>query len=326
MGAVTKDETKPIQPPTESLTRKRVPILGAPTAAGKTAAALHLAADLPLEVISADAMMVYHGLDIGTAKPTPAEQARLPHHLIDVVEPEESFSVADFVRLAEVAIADVWRRGNVPLVVGGTGFYIRALSTGLPTVPAADEQAQAEVWARLEREGLDVLVDELAAASPADATRAERNPRRVVRALEILKRTGRAPASFPSTQPAFLYDKVVLLPSLEVLRPRIALRTEIMFNRGLVEEVAALQRQHPAQTTARQAIGYKEVGAFLRGDLTLAEANAAVTLATVQYAKRQRTWFRKERGANVYEAVATDVLGELRVWLEGWVGSGGERG
>ena len=321
MGTVLKDavpkDRADLTPKSSSDATRRVPVLAAPTAAGKTAAALHLA-DLPLEVVSADAMMVYRGLDIGTAKPTLGEQARLPHHLVDVVEPEERFSVADYVRLAEAALADVWRRGKVPVVVGGTGFYIRALSEGLPTVPAADAGVQAALWTRLEREGLDALVSELAAASPADAARTERNPRRVVRALEILERTGRAPASFPSTRPAFHYDKVVLLPSLEVLRPRIALRTEIMFNRGLVDEVAALQRRHPAQTTARQAIGYKEVGAFLRGDLTLEEAKAAVTLATVQYAKRQRTWFRKERGATVYEAVATDVLPELQAWLESY--------
>ena len=299
--------------------RRRVPVLAAPTAAGKTAAALQLAADLPLEVVSADAMMVYRGLDIGTAKPTPAERARLPHHLVDVVDPDETFNVADFVRLAEAAISEVWRRGNIPFVVGGTGFYVRALSEGLPTVPAVDAEVQAALWARLEREGLDVLAQELAAFSPADAARAERNPRRVVRALEIIRRTGRAPASFPMTKPAFEYDKTVLLPPLDALRPRIVLRTEIMFNRGLVEEAASLQRRYPAQTTARQAIGYKEAGAYLTGDLTLDEAKAAVTLATTQYAKRQRTWFRKETGATVHETVATDVLGELGKWLEGWV-------
>ncbi len=312
MGTVNEPAPKKSDTP-----MRRVPVLAAPTAAGKTAAALQFA-DLPLEVVSADAMMVYRGMDIGTAKPTVREQARLPHHLVDVVSPDEAFNVADFVRLAEAAIRDVWRRGKVPLVVGGTGFYIRALSEGLPTVPAADEQVQAGLWQRLEREGLDVLVDELAAVSPADAARAARNPRRVVRALEIMARTGRAPASFPTTTPAFHYDKTVLLPSLDVLRPRIALRTEIMFNRGLVEEAAALQERFPAQTTARQAIGYKEAAAFLAGDLSLDEAKAAVTLATTQYAKRQRTWFRKETGATFHEAVATDVLPQLRGWLEAY--------
>lgn len=295
---------------------KRIPVLAAPTAAGKTAAALQLAAKLPLEVVSADAMMVYRGLDIGTAKPTPAEQLRLPHHLIDVVDPDESFSVADFVRLAEAAISDMVRRGKIPFVVGGTGFYIRALSEGLPTVPAADEQVQAVLWKRLEREGLETLLQDLQVLSPQDAARAGRNPRRVVRALEIIERTGRAPASFPLTQPAFHYDKVVLLPPLNALRPRITIRTEVMFNRGLVNEVAALQKRFPAQATARQAIGYKEVGAFLKGDLSLDEVKAAVTLATTQYAKRQLTWFRKETEATHHEALATDLLEVLGEWLE----------
>lgn len=300
---------------TVKATSSRVPVLAAPTAAGKTAAALQLGTRLPLEVVSADAMMVYRGLDIGTAKPTVSEQARLPHHLIDVVDPDERFSVADFVKLAEAAIQDVWRRGKLPVVVGGTGFYIRALSEGLPTVPEASQEVQAALWARLEREGLDALLRELAAFSPEDAVRSSRNPRRVVRALEIIERTGRAPVSFPLTRPAFQYDKVILLPPTSALQPRIALRTEIMFNRGLVEEVAALQRRFPAQTTARQAIGYKEVLAFLEGETTLDEAKRAVTLATTQYAKRQRTWFRKEKGATVYEALATDVVDVLERWL-----------
>ena len=179
-----------------------IPVLAGPTASGKSALALRLAQVLPIEIVSADAMMVYRGMDIGTAKPTLTERQRVPHHLIDILNPDEPFSAFGYVGRAERAVAEVLERGKLPLVVGGTGFYIRALSEGLPTVPPADAEVQAALWERLEREGLDALVSDLERLSPPDAQRAERNPRRVVRALEIVERTGRAPSSFPSTNPA----------------------------------------------------------------------------------------------------------------------------
>lgn len=296
----------------------RVPVLAAPTAAGKTAAALELAESLPLEVISADAMQVYKGMDLGTAKPTAEEQAALRHHLIDVVPPDTAFSVADYVRLAERAIAEVLARRKLPLVLGGTGFYLRALSQGLPTAPAADPELQAELWRELEQRGLEALLAELRAASPKDAGRAQRNPRRVVRALEVLRRSGRPPSAFPLTRPAYRYDKVVLLPELEALKPRIEARTEQMFARGLVGEVRALLAGYPSLATARQAIGYKEVADYLAGVCSLADAKAAVTLATWQYAKRQRTWFRKEPDARRLGALAHEAVPELKAWLARW--------
>ena len=294
-----------------------VPVLAAPTAAGKTAAVLELSKDFALEVIAADAMTVYKKLDIGTAKPTLEERESVPHHLVDILKPDQPFSVADFVRLAEAAISEVRVRGKLPVVVGGNGFYIRALTRGLPTVPATDETVQAELWERLEQEGLDALNKELERASPRDAERAQRNPRRVVRALEILQRTGKPPSAFGLTTPAFTYSKLALLPTMDVLRPRIEQRTQAMFDAGLIDEVKTVLTDYPALATARQAIGYKEVAAYLKGDSTLRQARAAVTLATVQYAKRQRTWFRKEPDTVRREALAGEVLGELREWLEG---------
>jgi tRNA dimethylallyltransferase len=292
-----------------------VPILAGPTASGKTALALELAKHFSLEIISADAMMVYKGMDIGTAKPTVEEQKAVPHHLLDVVNPDEPFNVADYVRLAEQAIKDVLERKKLPLVVGGTGFYIRALSDGLPTAPEADEMVQAALYRRLEQEGLEKLLRELESISPSDAKRTERNPRRVVRALEIIQRTGKAPSEFPMTKPAFAYDKLILAPTMEQLRPRIEARTEAMFRAGLVDEVIRLFRQYPTLATAKQAIGYKEVVDYLAGQMSLEAAKAAVTLATTQYAKRQRTWFRKESG-KVYEHLADNVKNDVRVWLE----------
>ncbi|MDZ7703488.1 MAG: tRNA (adenosine(37)-N6)-dimethylallyltransferase MiaA [Trueperaceae bacterium] len=309
--------------PSDELT---IPVLAGPTASGKSDAAVALGTVAleawalaagwgGLELVSADAMMVYRGMDIGTAKPSAAERARVRHHLIDVVDPDEPFSVADYVGRAEAAIADVVARGRLPLVVGGTGFYIRALSQGLPTVPAADPAVQAPLWARVEAEGLEPLHQDLATLSPADAERAQHNPRKVVRALEVLQRTGRPPSNFPFTEPAFRYDKRVLLPPADDLTARIEARTEAMFAAGLVDEVQRLLGHYPHQPTALQAIGYKEVAAYLRGEVSLEGARAQVTLATVRYAKRQRTWFRKEPGAVPIHNVGPAALPDLSAWL-----------
>lgn len=293
-----------------------VPILAGPTASGKSGAAVMLAERFGLEIVSADAMLVYKEMDIGTAKPTPAERARVPHHLVDVVRPDEPFSVSDYVRLAEAAIGNVLARGGRALVVGGTGFYIRALSEGLPTVPPADPEVQAGLWERLAQEGLDPLVRELEAASPEDAARAQRNPRRVVRAVEILRRTGRPPQAFPTAPPRFRYRKLALVPEPAVLEPRIEARLEAMFAAGLVAEVAALLARYPERPTAVQAIGYKEVTAHLEGRASLAEAREAALRATLRYAKRQRTWLKKEPGAHLLPKTADGALGELADWLK----------
>ena len=273
-----------------------IPVLTGATASGKSALSLRLGEQFSLELVSADAMMVYREMDIGTAKPTPEEQTRVPHHLIDVVAPDEPFSVAHYVALAETAISDILTRGKLPLVVGGTGFYIRALTGGLPTTPAADPDVQRTLWERLEREGLASLERELTSLSPGDAARAQRNPRRLVRTLEVWQRTGCSPASFPLTQPAYLYSKRLLEPSLPELALAITARTEAMFAAGLEEEVKRLLERYPAATTALQAIGYKEVREALRSEKPSAEAKEAVLQATLRYAKRQLTWFRKEPG------------------------------
>lgn len=293
----------------------QVPILGAPTASGKSAAALRLAERLDLELVSADAMQVYRGLDVGTAKPSPAERARVPHHLVDVVDPDEAFNVARWVRLAEEAIAAVQARGRQALVVGGTGFYLHALVHGLPGTPEADTDAQAPLWRIVERDGIEPLLEELRAHAPTDAARAERNPRRVVRAVEVLRRTGRPPSAFPRSRPRFRYDRAWLLPEPERLEARIDRRARAMFDAGLVDEVRRLRARWPEWATATQAIGYKEVLAHLRGETTVEEAREAVRLATRRYAKRQRTWFRAARSEHRWEALAEEALPELEAWL-----------
>jgi tRNA dimethylallyltransferase len=240
--------------------------------------------------------------------------------LIDVVDPNAAFSVADFVALAEDAIRGILARGKAPLVLGGTGFYLKALAEGIPTVPPANPTTQAELWRQFEAKGLGPLEHELRAVSPVDGERAGRNPRRVIRALEIIRLTGRPPSSFPYSKPAFSFVKLVLVPTLAALEPRIVTRVEEMFARGLVAEVKSLKRRFPNCLTATQAIGYKEVVAHFDGRATLNETKAAVVLATRQYARRQRTWFGREPGVRRIEALALDAEPEVSRWLDGVYG------
>ena len=292
-------------------------MLAGPTASGKSAAALRLAERFGLDIVSADSMQVYVGMDVGTAKPSAEERARVRHHLVDVVTPAEPFSVADYVRAAEAVIGSVLAEGRSALVTGGTGFYLRALRFGLPTVPPADPEAQAPLWRMVEAGRLEELIEELAVAAPQDAARAERNPRRVVRSLEVLRATGKPPSAYPHLPPRYEYDLAVLDPPAEPLAERIKERARRMFTAGLVSEVRKLMERYPEQPTALQGIGYKEVAAHLRGEITEAEALEAVVVASRQYAKRQRTWFRREPDARTLPGFG-DSLGEvLEVWARG---------
>jgi tRNA dimethylallyltransferase len=294
----------------------RIPVLAAPTAAGKTVAALAMARSTPLEVISADAMQVYRGLDIGTAKPGPLDRVRVPHHVIDVVAPSEPFSVADYVRHAEAAIAAVLERGLVPLVVGGTGLYLRALAEGVPGTPSADCAQQAAIADEIAERGLDSLIAELERASPLDAARTQRNPRRVVRAVEVLRRTGRPASRHPPRPPRFRYATAVLLPEGAALEARVRSRTRRMIEAGWLDEVRALLPSMRRWATAAQAIGYCELRAHLAGEYSLAEAMARIDVATLRYAKRQRTWFRRTPAdAARWSGTGETHLDDLDAWL-----------
>lgn len=294
-----------------------LPILAGPTASGKSAAAMRLAEQFGLELVSADSMQVYVGMDIGTAKPSSDERARVPHHMLDVVLPSQAFSVADYVRQAEAAIDAVLAQGKAALVVGGTGFYLRGLLSGLPTVPPANPEAQAPLWREVEAGNLAALISELEAAAPKDAARAERNPRRVVRSLEVLRTTGRPPSAFPTAPPRFKYRLVALDPPTEALAPRIAERARRMFQLGLVEEVRELLKQYPDQPTALQAIGYKEVAAHLRGQISEQDALQQVIDGSRRYAKRQRTWFRGEPAAKLLSGFGEENYAALTAWVTG---------
>ena len=270
------------------------------TASGKSAVALALAEQIGGEIISVDSMQVYRGLDIGTAKPGAAERARVPHHLIDVVELTAPFDAAKFVEFARRAEADIRARGRVPIFCGGTGLYLKAYLEGLGAAPPSD----AAVRQQLEAAPLAELLRELEQRDPAAYARIDRqNPRRVIRALEVIRLTGKPfsqqRAAWPSLDQSLLTSAATkifgLLRSNEDLHARIHTRVDEMFARGLVEETRVLLEQGLEQNrTAMQAIGYRQVVEHLRGARPLAATVELVKIKTRQYAKRQMTWFRRQ--------------------------------
>ena len=274
--------------------------LAGPTAVGKTEVALLLAERLGGEIISVDSMQVYRGLDIGTAKPSAADRARVPHHLLDVVVLTEPFDAAKFVALARAAIWQIQERGRIPILCGGTGLYFKALLDGLGEAPPADPALRAE----LEAAPLADLLRELAGRDPATFERIDRqNPRRVIRALEVIRLTGRPfseqrahwPTSESSRTTHHAPRFFALSRRSEDLQKRIDARVDQMFARGLVAETqAVLQCGLEHNKTAMQAIGYRQVIEHLRGERSLEETVALVKLRTRQFAKRQMTWFRRQ--------------------------------
>lgn len=272
--------------------------LAGPTAVGKSELALVLAQRLNGELISADSMQVYRGMDIGTAKPGAVERARVPHHLLDVAEPDQPFDAAQFVTLACTAVADIRSRGRLPILCGGTGLYFKAYLEGLGQAPARDPALRAQ----LEATPLAQLLDELERTDPATFERIDRqNPRRVFRAIEVIRLTGKpfsqqrstwspAPAAASSPHNAF---GLARLPA--DLQRRIEARVDAMFRAGLVAETAALlQRGLANNRIALQALGYRQVEEHLRGLRSLEETIQLVKIRTRQFAKKQMTWFRRQ--------------------------------
>jgi tRNA dimethylallyltransferase len=278
-------------------------ILTGPTGSGKSQLALELAERLGAEIVSMDSMALYRGMDVGTAKPTAAERRRVPHHLLDVLDPWESASVAWWLQRAAACVADVEGRGRRALVVGGTPLYLKALLCGLFDGPPADEALRQRLAGTAAAEGPEALHRRLAAVDPAAAARLHPNDvRRVIRALEVWELTGR-PLSAWQTQwsgevPEGCADRCLWLdlPRPE-LYARIDARVERMFADGLVDEVRALRRlPRPLSRTAARGLGYPEVLDLLDGKATAAETVGRVQTRTRQFAKRQLTWFRRLPG------------------------------
>jgi len=272
-----------------------------PTASGKSALALRLASEQRGEIVSCDSLQVYRGLDIGSAKPTPEERRLVPHHLIDVVEPDAVFSAADYSRLARRALGEIAARGRLPVVVGGSGLYFRALFRGLFQGPSRDEPLRGRLEAIAKRRGDAGLHRLLARVDPETAARTQPGDRlRVVRALEVWKTTGRALSAHlheSGGEPLAGYRSLVigLDPGRARLREAVEARARAMLASGLVEEVRGLlARGVPPGARPLAAIGYREALRVVRGELTADEALRDMVAATMRFAKRQMTWFRKE--------------------------------
>jgi tRNA dimethylallyltransferase len=279
-------------------TRPRAVLLLGPTASGKSALAMHLARHLPLEIVTVDSAQVYRGMDIGTAKPGPAERAAVPHHLLDLRDPAEPYSAAEFVRDATTAVHAIAARGRLPLLVGGTMLYARALRDGLSRLPAADAAVRAELSARAAAQGWPALHAELARADPATAARlAPADSQRIQRALEVFILTGVPLAELQrAPQPAALaITTVALMPADRAqLRARIAARFDGMLAAGLLDEVRALKTRADLHLglPSMRCVGYRQAWEHLDRGSSAADLRAAGIAATAQLAKRQLTWLR----------------------------------
>jgi len=300
-----------------------------PTASGKTGLAVELVRRLPLEIISVDSALVYRGMDIGTAKPGPEILARAPHRLIDIRDPAQGYSAAEFRADALAEMAAITAAGRVPLLVGGTFLYFRALERGLSEMPPANAAVRARLEAEARRDGLASQHARLARVDPQAAARIHvTDPQRIQRALEVFELTGQPLSTFHARghRAALPYRllKLALLPQDRgVLHERIAVRFRAMLEAGLVEEVRALYRRGDltAELPAMRAVGYRQVWAYLAGELERHELEQRGIVATRQYARRQLTWLRGERDIERFSATGDALAAEVVARIGDWLGS-----
>jgi tRNA dimethylallyltransferase len=297
-----------------------------PTAAGKTDLAIELTKVLPCELISVDSALVYRGMDIGTAKPSKALLDKYPHRLIDILDPSQSYSAAEFRADALQAMAEITSRGKIPLLVGGTMLYFKALLEGLADMPAADLEIRAQIEAQAASQGWQALHDELASIDPVSAARIHPNdPQRLVRALEVFRVSGmsmtahrqqqteqsaQASASGRHQLPYTVANLAIAPTDRKVLHDRIAVRFRQMLDEGFVEEVVALRSRGDLHSNlpSIRAVGYRQVWDHLDGRLARDEMQERGIIATRQLAKRQFTWLRSWQDLHWLDSLACDNL------------------
>jgi tRNA dimethylallyltransferase len=297
-----------------------------PTASGKTDLAIELSKVLPCELISVDSALIYRDMDIGTAKPSKALLAQFPHRLVDILDPAQSYSAADFRTDALAAMAEITARGNIPLLVGGTMLYFKALLEGLADMPAADAEVRAQLEAEAAAHGWQALHDQLATVDPVSAARIHPNdPQRLIRALEVFRVSGMSMTAHREQQTAqttvaaasgrrqlpYTVANLAIAPAdRKVLHDRIALRFTQMLDQGFLDEVLALRSRgdlHSGLPSIR-AVGYRQVWDHLDGKLTWAEMQERGIIATRQLAKRQFTWLRSWEDLHWLDSLACDNL------------------
>ncbi len=278
-------------------------LISGPTAVGKSAVALEVARQCNAEIVNGDSLQIYRYLDIGTAKPDLEERSLVPHHLFDILDPDQSFNATDFQDRASTVIADIRSRGRLPLVVGGTGLYLRALLFGLCPMPEIDAGIRAELEGRLAKEGSEALHAELERYdAPMAARLAPRDRTRVLRALETVLATGKSLAYFQERhrflEPRYRFLHLFLDLERELLYQRINERVEVMLANGFVDEVKGLlEKGFSPELKPLKSIGYRQLIDHIEGRLSLDQATSDTKQATRRYAKRQLTWFRNDKDA-----------------------------
>lgn len=291
-----------------------------PTASGKSAAAMALAGHFPIEIVTVDSAQVYRGMDIGTAKPSPAERAQVPHHLIDLIDPSQAYSAAQFRADAMRLIEEIRARGKWPVLVGGTMLYFKALREGLDDLPVADAVIRAQLDSEAAEFGWPAMHAQLGLVDPVTAARLKPNDsQRIQRALEVWRLTGQTLSSFhrgpDKEKPALQFLNIALEPSdRAVLHERIEQRFDAMIEAGLVDEVRALRRRgdlHPGLPSMR-CVGYRQVWEYLDGKIHGLEMRAQGIAATRQLAKRQLTWLRSLEDRRVIDCLAADAAIQVR--------------
>jgi tRNA dimethylallyltransferase len=300
-----------------------------PTASGKTGVAVELVQRQPLEIISVDSALVYRGMDIGTAKPEPSVLEIAPHHLIDIRDPAEPYSAAEFRADALAAMAGITAAGRVPLLVGGTFLYFRALEQGLSEMPAADPEIRSRLEDEARRDGLEALHARLAQVDPVSAERIHvTDPQRILRALEVYRQTGEPLSALHArgrraTLPYRLLKLALLPENRAVLHARIAARFDSMLAAGLIEEVRCLYQRGDLrpELPAMRAVGYRQVWAYLAGEISREELPQRVIAATRQYARRQLTWLRGEANMESWAADVPGVADRVAERVADWLGS-----
>lgn len=290
-----------------------------PTAAGKTKAAIELVQKFPFEIISVDSGMIYRGMDIGTAKPTPEELVIAPHRLIDIIDPSATYSVAQFRADALNEIRDILSKGKIPLLVGGTMLYFRVLQQGISKLPQADKEVRARISEEAEKIGWEALYQRLIALDPAASLRITSNDtQRIQRALEVYELSGKTMSEWFAEEemqplPYKVLNLLIAPSSRSILRERIAKRLELMFQQGFVAEVEKLfvRKDLNPNLPSMRTVGYRQIWQYLAGELTYDAMRELVNIATNQLAKRQLTWLRSFENVSWFDSEDAQLLEKI---------------